>query len=366
LGANQRSVATVLDSAKPAGGSDLDRTIVGLLNQNSDGLVRTALDSFGLESVSAHRETALAGTRRLVGLALRRGADRRGGQCGRDEDNAKPVAAGACVFLQGFTGSNDTDGRAGLAGADGDIDGLATGFDLALGDNAILGASLGTSKTVSRNRGGRVEEKSVTAGVHAAFSHGDFHVDAAINFAWGNLESTRQIRLPAAPFSARAKADTRSAAYGIEAGYDLRYGGLRFTPFAGLIHAQLDEDGFNEGSAAGVGLGVDGIQLKSTRLYGGLSIEPAHSSAIIQPFFRANVSTEAGQRLRAATGRFTAVPEAGRFTTRTVRADRSIVEISGGLRARIGERVSLTADYSGSFGKSTEGHNIRGGLAIAF
>ncbi len=265
-----------------------------------------------------------------------------------------------------MVGRHDTGGAGALVGASGDIDGFLTGVDIALGDHLVDGALLGTVRTKTRNRGGRIEDDGTVAGVHASLAFGQFSLDTALSLAWGTLESERRVRLPSTASTIAARADSQTASFAIEAGYAIRAGAFQLRPVAGLSHVDLQQDGFDEGSSGGLGLKVDGYDLKSTRFYVGLDLEPSDPGAALQPYLRAQVARETDDLARSASARFSVVPEAGRFMTRTVNADRTTVDLGAGLRARVADRISIFADYSGSLGKSTDGHSVRGGLSIAF
>ena len=251
-----------------------------------------------------------------------------------------------------------------------DLGGLAGGVDGKLNDWLSLGLGLGASQASldwgQSYLGGGL--KGLHTGLYAGAEAGGLHGQAALTYSRYEANGRRDIDL-ASGGAGQATGDFRSwvGQARLNGGYEWRWRGWLTGPIAGLRYARIQQDGFQEGGAGSLSLGIDGADQDSltSRLgwqanaklkLGGLELMPRLSLEWQHEY--ANGEPE-------ITARFPGY-DAAPFRTGGQAPVADLALVRAGLSARLRERLAAFLEYDAAYGDGYHANAIQAGLQFEF
>jgi outer membrane autotransporter protein len=173
------------------------------------------------------------------------------------------------AWAQGFGGSGSIDGNTtnGSSRIDMNAGGGATGMDVRLDNNAMVGFALGMGSagytlTDILSSG---SSRSIIAGLYGGYARGPAYLDGALAYAYNTFTSTRFIGTGS--ISEIENASFNGSQYGgrLEGGWRFAFDRNLLTPFAGLTAQALSQSAYTENSrnAATGGPGILGVSVQA-------------------------------------------------------------------------------------------------------
>lgn len=224
---NQSSTAGALESlALP------NSLVTNLLNIGTEDQARVAFDQLSGEIHPGIR-TVLAEDSRLPRNAVL-------------ERLANPDASS--VWGQIFWNTGDSDGNRNTAPIKRETWGFIAGADVGLGENAVLGvAGAYLTNDIDQHQrasDGKVETIHMLGYIGA--QAGLFRVKAGVGYAWGDIETTRNVAFTGFNDTLTAEYDASLFQAFAEAGIHLPLGGGYIEPMAQIAFLRAKTDGFSE------------------------------------------------------------------------------------------------------------------------
>ena len=392
LSANQRSVASALDSAafdrratsminyldeqnlsklpgdfdaiSPEALTSIFQIGVSLANVQSINLQRRADDirsgSNGFSAAGFAMNGAGTGYSGGLGFA---------GPAGPDGKESRSVLAPAPdnrwgAFLSG-TGEwvrvGDTDNARGY---DLQTGGFTLGLDYKVTPNLALGISAGYAGTgVDLPNGGRVFVNGGKLGVYGTFFTHGFYADVAVNGGYNSYDTRRS----ALNGDARGSTDGGELNVVFSTGYDWKVGGLTFGPTATFNYTNVRLNGFTE-SGSVAPLDIHGQNGDSLRTAFGLkaTYDLKVGGVLVRPEIRAAWQHEYGDTTYSLDSSF-ANGAGDVFTVSGPQIGRDSALISAGFAIQWTDRVATYVYYDGELGRTNySSQNVTGGVRVAF
>ncbi len=150
------------------------------------------------------------------------------------------------------------------------------GTDSSIGDEAVLGISVGSVTNHARDRqfGDSIRAEGMQLGAYGAYDPGAFFVKGITTYSWYDGDSTRRIDfMPLGGTflgSPKGDPDIRLFTAGLHAGARLPVAGSLATPYLNLDHDDARLKGFNEVPESGAELSVESSHLQRTFITGGV------------------------------------------------------------------------------------------------
>lgn len=301
------------------------------LQHATTGAART-----GLASLSGQAHASLAS------LALADGFGAERALAERLSDEAVP---GVWVRADGAWGQ--IDGGQGASGADHRRGGFAAGRDWRLNDKLTGGVGLGYSDlTVDFDRfGARGETAAYEGAAYGRYVQGRWAVEGWGSYARLRNNLRREVSIGAESRMARSTYDGARVAAFAEVSYGFDLAGLTLSPLASLRYGRLDQDGFEERGAGGVGLVAEGLSLESVQsglgAQASAAFDGARSSTRLDA--RAVWLHEHGDDRPVLDAAFAGAPGAS-FASYGVARDRDGVLLGLGVSVAAGSRATLFVD----------------------
>jgi uncharacterized protein YhjY with autotransporter beta-barrel domain len=406
LGPNEQQVAGALDSFCPqladlaaAGGSltaeqsDLLARCDGIFNSTEAEQV-VALEQLGAQEINAVRTQALIFSRtqyegvmdRL--LALRSG-ERGVSVAGLNLWNdgkivpAEQIAEGISRLLGGGAGADEASdadllgdklgvwlrgnygyGKKGQSLADRGFDndqwGFTGGLDYRFTPTVVGGFSLGYGKAAIDFQPvgeGGVDTASFAGSLYGSAALGNFYVDAVLNYADTDYDTTRRIIYTDATGgidrSALGSTSGDALSGGLSVGYDFIFGGLTVSPTAGYFFVDTNIDSFVENGATGLDLAYDEQHYESATGNVGLRITYAWKASwgVFIPHLRASYIREFEDATEVFGVRFASDPFNGSadptppIFVQSDEPDDSYFRIAAGFSAQLRYGLAGYAEY---------------------
>jgi outer membrane lipase/esterase len=279
-------------------------------------------------------------------------------------DPDKPLA----MFVYGGYGTGDRDAVPGRAAFDYRTWLLSAGLDYRITDWAVVGASIGYSRSdldLDRNAGD-LESDSVVFSLYGGVEAGPWYGEAAASYSLDDYSDISR-RTGSAIFpTAQAETEGSTLALSLGTGYRFRAGPATFGPIAGIRYERVGIDGYTETGARLLNLTVEdqtsevvtgsiGAQGSVGLQLGNLKLTPTVSVALEQTLGDGDesVSTHLGT---------------GPSVVNTVDGgDESVVVVGAGVGFDVGGSVTGAIGYQGAlFRNDGSDHAVVGRLRLHF
>jgi outer membrane autotransporter protein len=351
---NQRAVAGAIDSL--GRGRAVYDAVLGMDASHA----RASYDPLTGE-LHASTRTALLDDSYYVRDAVNR---RLLGQDGIGDRSASRGGVTAWTSAWGRAGQIDGDGNTSRLNAD--SSGLLVGADVAVSDQAKLGAFGGVGKQALRivARGDKADVHATHLGIYGGAQWGAWQARAGVAYAWERVDSKRQLGLAGGAASAVARYDADLAHGYVEGGYRFEFGAAALEPYLNVAHMRLRTDAIEEANAAAA-LDAAGKRTDTTtatlgtRLYVGLDPQGVVHAHAGLGWRQAWGATASSVQERFAVG-------GSSFTVDGVPMARHAAVVEGGLSWRWSPRVSMDANYQGQFASGNKDQAVRLNLSVAF
>lgn len=263
------------------------------------------------------------------------------------------TGAGVSVWARALGAKTSLDGSQGWPGHDQTWGGIVSGADYAPGASARLGLAVGyTVSDMSWDESGFFGDmKSLHLMGYGGGAWNGFHAQACAGLAWHEADARRNLDLPYYNVQAQGEPNAMSYLAGLKGGYDFQVNGWRMGPAAGLRYTHLEQDGFSETRAGGLGLEIDSNDADS--LISSLGFNAITSwqvnSAVLRPSLGLAWQHEFNDDAFGVTAWFpdyADVPMS--FDGQERPADRIVLDL--GLSARLAQRLDGTVEFSQSWG----------------
>lgn len=264
----------------------------------------------------------------------------------------------AWTAVWGHWGSHDDDGNASSLTADGS--GLLMGADLPVGDDARLGAVLGTGQTTIRiaalGSSSHVLDQHI--GVYGSAQTGPLQWQGGAIYGLQRISTSRGIDVGSLAGTAYSDYHAHTAQGYVDASWPIALGNTTLAPFVNLAYDNLRTPGFGESgtpAALSVASQNDGVGYGTLGLRASFDLgAPSHGLHM-----HAGVGWQHawGDMVPDATVRFTSV--GGSFDITGLPVAQNAAAVSGGISFTITPKVSVDASYQGQFAQRTNDQSAR-------
>ena len=351
-----------------------DRNQCGVGSAFERGLDATDPDFLGAATALQHASVGVARTNlaslsgqahaSLASLALAEGFSADQALAARLTDGAVP---GAWALVDG--GWGQIDGDQGASGADHRRGGLAAGRDWRPSDKLIGGVSLGYSDlTVDFDRFDARGETAVYEGAgYGWYGEGRWAVEGWLSYAQLRNSLRRDVSIGAMNRMARSKYDGARVAAFAEVSYRFDVAGVTLSPLASMRYGRLDQDGFEERGAGGVGLVGEGVSLESVQSGLGARASAAFHSAWSSTRIegRAVWLREHGDNQAVLDAAFVGAPGMS-FASYGVERDRDSLLLGFGLSAVVGPKATMFVNLEARLGDNETSQTAGAGVRLTW
>lgn len=278
-----------------------------------------------------------------------------------------PMADPNTFWSQGFGSWGHSDGDSNVAKLDRSTGGIIVGYDRVVGNDWVIGAAAGYSRTSfdldDRSSTGDSDNYHLLA--YAGGKVSDVNVRLGASYTWNEIETTRYVSLPG--FFEQEKADYSAGTTQLfgELGYDVAVSAATtIEPFAGLAYVHLSTDGYSEtgGSAA---LSADSANQSVT--YGTLGMRADHKILV----GNANVTLQGALAWQHAWGDVTptstlafAGGDAFQVTGAPIAKDAALIK--AGFDVDLAASAKLGLFYAGQLASDAADNSIQGRFSLSF
>ncbi|MBX3494858.1 MAG: autotransporter domain-containing protein [Parvibaculum sp.] len=276
--------------------------------------------------------------------------------------DAAPGAAAVWGQVFGSWGRTDDNGNA--ATIDRDSYGFIGGIDreIAPGVRAGIAAGYSRSSYDVKARSSTGDSDNFHIAGYAGTTLGNLGLKGILSYAYGKADARRTVIVGGLTNNLAADYATHTFQAGMEAGYDLDWGALTLTPFAGLAAVHVETEGFTEtgGPAAltfastGATTGISTLGLRARHQAGSVGLTGAaawrHAFGDVEPTSRAA---------------FASAPAAA-FAVRGTPVAENALALDAAASARLGAGTTLTFGYAGELASSARDHGLRAELRVEF
>ncbi|MDO8837501.1 MAG: autotransporter domain-containing protein [Parvibaculum sp.] len=363
---NQQGVASTVQTFGP--GNPLYDALLGLTEDQA----RSAFNSLSGEVHASSSTAQFLGVQQIRQQILDRLARIFGGGFGGFGTAAAKQAPAAgdapapghAVWGQLFGSWGKTDGNAVTAAIGRDSYGFIGGADREIADGLRAGIALGYSRAGYdvKTLGSSADSDNFHIAGYAGTTLGNVALKGILSYAYGRTEAERTVIVGGLTNNLSADYATHTFQAGMEAGYDLDWGTLTLTPFAGLAAVHVETEGFTEtgGTAAltfgatGNTTGVSTLGLRARRETGQVALSGAlawrHAFGDVDPASRAA---------------FASAP-ATTFAVRGAPVAENTLALDAAVAARLDATTTLTFGYAGEYASGARDHGLRAELRIEF
>jgi uncharacterized protein with beta-barrel porin domain len=272
--------------------------------------------------------------------------------------------------IQGYSGLwFDSFEQQHLSGFDDySVSGLTFGFDRAFSDPLLVGISGGYAKSSAGLDGGAGsgDIDSYYASLYGGYSLKNLSFDGVFSYGKSRYDTNRFISAGEAGVQADSNHDGDLFSGYLRAGYSLRFDDFVLEPFAAAQYVHLNEKGYTESGAGGLGLKVDGTTTRSlvsevgARVTRVLSFEngkiiPEVSAAWLHDFDIAD---------QTLSSSFTGAPGSS-FTVAGPKTAKNGATAGAGITFMHGEAFSMSLNYSGEY-RDDISHRVLGEVRVNF
>ena len=243
------------------------------------------------------------------------------------------------LFVNGMVSFGDKDGTALENGFEFTVPGLMLGIDRRLGDDAILGGSLGYESfdgdfdVTTTVAGGELQADLVSLSVYSSYHHTKYYIDGIATYGMADYEMTRNIVYPT--ITRTATSDTEGERLELTAafGYHGQRDSFQYSPNLRVSHLSVDIDDYVETEEGGLALAVADQKIDSLQSIVGCQLAWTVSRArgVIIPHIRAEWYHEFANDDHTITAGFAADPFGVAFSVPTEEPDENYFAIGGGV-----------------------------------
>jgi len=385
------SVANYLDRILPSATGDLS-IILAQIQNLSRSEFSTALSTLSSDSYDIYTRTTYSAAHQYTKSLQYRMNHIRSYQYAQLSNDEKPIllayrgsdaslsqlfSPGGPSQIQGRNGLwfdafgqwGDQDGKDGYAGYDYFMRGAMLGFDHALTDKLIAGASTGYSRTdidLNRHQGSGYI-KNLYGSIYGSYVSKNLYLDGALSYGRSWYDNHRLIII--GPIQRTAYGDHDGDLYSayLGAGYTFDIKKWLIGPFASLQYIYLDEKSFREKGADRLSLRIDDRQTNSLISEFGLRLArvfnvkygnliPELSAAWLHDF---DIDD------RVITSSFAGSPSAS-FSIKGQDVERNGVILGAGITFLHKSGLSTSLKYNGNFREKYKSNAIMGELRFTF
>lgn len=188
--------------------------------------------------------------------------------------------------LRGAWQSADAPGQGAFAGNAAHSQGFTAGHDVALGANGVVGAAFAQTVSGAAADGvaGNLQDRQMQAQLYAGWTAGAAYALVQLGSGTYQRRLERQLLLGTMAVGADARYGGTLAMVGLESGLRLGDARASLTPYVGIDHARIDNDGFVEGGGLGFGLRMQDTRLRRTTALAGLRGERSGATWRLQGY----------------------------------------------------------------------------------
>jgi outer membrane autotransporter protein len=278
-----------------------------------------------------------------------------------------PVAEANTFWSQAYGSWGHSDGDADAAKLDRSTGGVLFGYDRSFGQDWLIGAAAGYSRTSFDldDRASTGDSDNYHLLAYAGGKVSNVNVRLGASYSWNEIDTTRHVALPG--FFETEAADYSAGTTQIfgELGYNVAVSAATtIEPFAGLAYVHLSTDGFSEtgGSAA---LSADGSNQSVT--YGTLGVRADHKVVVGNTL----VTLQGAAAWQHAWGDVTPASvlafsggDAFQVTGAPIAEDALLLKAGFDVDITAGAKLGLF--YAGQIASDAADNSVQGRLSIAF
>ncbi|TAJ34961.1 MAG: autotransporter domain-containing protein, partial [Reyranella sp.] len=323
-------------------------------------------------------------TSRTAGTSL---AQSNGGQR-RSLELAEACSGDACqdgttpgrrmnYWAQGFgaAGNYDANATTGSAQVNVTSGGGATGIDIYVTPNLLVGAMLGTTSagfalnSLSSTGG----SQSLVFGAYGSYTAGAAYLDAALAYGRGSFTTQRYV-------ATGSLTEQVSGAFGgnqyggrVEGGWTFGLDRVAFTPFGNLTVQALQQDSYSEtarnmatGAPGLTGLNVQGQTTTSVRSVLGAEFRAMielDEATVLRPRARLGWAHEFNT-YRASTSTFAALGPGVPFTVQGTSPASDALVVTAAVEVELGRMLRVYAQFDGDFASTARSYAGTGGIKL--
>ena len=242
-------------------------------------------------------------------------------------------------FVNGSLGNGNRPATRRESGFDFDTLGITAGVDYRLGDDLVLGGSLGYLSTDVdlEGDGGELDVEGYSLSSYGMYYRKRTYLDWIVSYGQNDLTIDRGIDFPGrARQVASGSSDGEQLALGLGGGIDENFGALALSVFARFDYLEVKIDSYRETGAPGFNLEIDGQTVES--LLGNVSLQLSYAVslkkyAILLPALRLGYRHEFEDDSYLIAARFVDDPRGTQFAIPTEDPDRDYFKAGLGLSA---------------------------------
>ncbi|MFH1982331.1 MAG: autotransporter domain-containing protein [Pseudomonadota bacterium] len=252
------SLGAVLDALASAPGTGPDmQNVIATLDGSGDASNALKLQSVVDNSLLQVSDTALHG---LLGSVRNRLDYARSAQ----DVTGTGISTGDSsvdrgVWAQVFGNRLRQNSVSGSGGYDASMEGVASGYDVLVGNALRLGGAIGyaDSRIRSEDNAGKTDMESYQGTLYGDFSRNANYFNAALSFVHNDYRSSRNIVLPGIRRTADSEYSGQQYALYLESGHVIKAGHFNWTPLAAIGYYHLHIEDYVEKNAGDLNLKVD-------------------------------------------------------------------------------------------------------------
>ncbi len=393
LNANQRAIASMLNSAGNTATGDLNTVLAALDALPAYSQTASALDQFAPKGSEARSGMGISGANFQTGNLSERLSDLRHGIRGislnglyfKNGDGMPVMLAGINpdlagmlpsrvnerwgFFIKGNAGYGDQKDTPGRTGYDFTSAGITVGSDYRFTKNLIAGLMLGmnTSRAKVDAMGSKVKMDGYNLGAYGTWYKKNFYIDGSVSYGLADYDNTRRIVFPGLDRTATSSPDGSQLTVFAGTGYDLRKNNWIITPNMFLQYTQLNINSYTESGAGALNLDADKQSTES--LQGNIGARASYAwqtnTALIMPHVRASYGYEFLRDSQNITSRL--AQGSSPFSVQTLSPDRSFLSLGAGITAFTVRNMSAHISYDVQIGEAKyEAHSVNAGFRVRF
>jgi uncharacterized protein with beta-barrel porin domain len=341
--------------------------LAGILNT----FMRERLDGTLLTTGGTHFVNLEAAERRYAQALSLIGSDATGGPVYYGGSHGLVTGGPNSVWLRGFGQWANVDADPEAPGFDQDSDGLAGGYDYALGPNSTIGGALSYASTdVDFDvPGSNADVDTWQLGVYGNYGFGNFYADGMLSYAWHDIATNRvlEIPIPGGPFTAIADYDADTWSIAGELGGIWPVGRVMMQPSIGLNYTDASTDGFSETGAGAFNLTVtdsDADAFTSTLALRAFGRWTMGNTPVLPDLKLGWVHNFNADRHSFTAFMFEDPTVLFPIVSSSINEDAFLV--SGGVTAGVSSNVEVFADVNGLYGSDSSTTNASLGLRFVW
>ena len=245
------------------------------------------------------------------------------------------------------------------------------GVDAHLTENVVVGLMGGGGKSDVDfdDRNGDGDNDSWQIAIYASVVFDHWFADVTGGYGDLNIESQRNIAFGTINRVATVDYDGGFHYFNGRTGYNFdSKSGWSFAPEVSVAYIEVSQDAFDETGAGNLNLSVDKQSHESLRVKGLLRIartfRTGHSGGTVTPYATVGVAHEFEDDPRPIVASM--IGSTSAFTSFGEVAVRTTAVYGAGLKASLGNMLSIFVDYVGETGSGYTSHQVTGGGRIRF